>query len=697
MSRWDWTCAIRKSFERRRKKSLESALSGCHARYDVVQGTSAVPEILTHPPQEQLTAFGLGKLDSEQASWVEQHLESCADCCVALSDLRDDSFVGLVRQCDPSSQTAGTIGLDAGTTVTRGGLPAELARHARYEVLELIGRGGMGDVYEAQHKVMQRQVALKVIKPELIRNEAAVRRFQREVQAAARLQHTHIVTAHDAEQAGDAHFLVMEYVDGVNLDEVVRRRGPLPVADACRFIRQAAEGLQHAHELGMVHRDIKPHNLMLSSAGVVKNPGLPVFLDVADGVDLSNAEIAEGFAEVRRVAKATGAEVRLGPEAKPQAAVNKPSTYFERVAKVPGPSDPTWTTLESVVRERVGGGPGRRVTSERIPQPAGRLRYEAQIDGVGSKIIDNVFVDLKDILMRDTDARVIHEGERGVDLRLFRYTTPTRNGEVRLTLTSRELGGQPADESQKWLLKVEVTEWNKGEGQGAPAVLRVERQAQHMKLYLDGAPLSREEVLARIDALATGDPGFQVRVEGDVVPVQADVLDFTAAIGATAVGEKNVKFPAEVTTRVMDEAVRRGKQMGLLYGNWTETTDERRGPVHTLRILKNGEFHEAGPMVISIAGGTKQWVTKDLDGDRREDIVPFQMSGSWTIKEGHLHTETTSSNVLGFKNERPGNQRKFRIETLTKDKLVLVLIEDGKDVDRWTAFREVSKAPRQQP
>jgi serine/threonine protein kinase len=128
----------------------------------------------------------------------------------------------------------------------------------------------MGDVYQAQHRVMNRLVALKVIKPKLVQNEAAVQRFRREVQAAARLHDRNIVTAYDAEQAGSLHFLVMEYVEGVNLDEVVRRRGALPVAEACDAIRQAASGLQHAHELGMVHRDIKPHNLMLTPAGDVK-------------------------------------------------------------------------------------------------------------------------------------------------------------------------------------------------------------------------------------------------------------------------------------------------------------------------------------------------------------------------------------------------------------------------------------------
>jgi serine/threonine protein kinase len=145
-----------------------------------------------------------------------------------------------------------------------------LAGHPRYHLLQLLGTGGMGSVYRAQHRLMERSVALKVINPNLGKKPAMVERFQREVKAAARLTHAHIVTAHDAEQAGDTHFLVMEFVDGVSLAQRVQQGGRLPVAEACTYVRQAALGLQHAFERGMVHRDIKPHNLMLTGEGQVK-------------------------------------------------------------------------------------------------------------------------------------------------------------------------------------------------------------------------------------------------------------------------------------------------------------------------------------------------------------------------------------------------------------------------------------------
>jgi len=187
--------------------------------------------------------------------------------------LEDDTFVSLVRQSPRplAKQIQATLDSPSGMTGEAGTLaelPPELRHHPRYQIVELIGRGGMGDVYKAQHKVMDRTVALKVIRPELVKHAAAVERFRREVQAAARLHHANIVTAYDAEQAGDAHFLVMEFVDGVDLSQVVQERGPLPVTAACDYVRQAATGLEHARQLGMVHRDIKPHNLMLTGGEI---------------------------------------------------------------------------------------------------------------------------------------------------------------------------------------------------------------------------------------------------------------------------------------------------------------------------------------------------------------------------------------------------------------------------------------------
>ena len=142
---------------------------------------------------------------------------------------------------------------------------------AGYEVLEEIGHGGMGVVYRARQRDTGRIVALKVIRKERLGSPDMVARFRREAQASGRLQHPNVVEVYASDLAGDTHYLAMEYVPGVTLQRLVEQTGPLPLAQACDFVRQAALGLAHAHEKGLVHRDIKPANLM-----VVAPAGLPL-------------------------------------------------------------------------------------------------------------------------------------------------------------------------------------------------------------------------------------------------------------------------------------------------------------------------------------------------------------------------------------------------------------------------------------
>lgn len=134
-----------------------------------------------------------------------------------------------------------------------------------YVILERLGEGGMGQVFKARHRAMNRVVALKVIRKERLESADAIRRFQREIRAVAQLNHANIVRAFDADEVAGTQMLVMEYVEGTDLSKLVKQLGPLPVAQACDYIRQTALGLQHAHERGLVHRDIKPHNLLVSS------------------------------------------------------------------------------------------------------------------------------------------------------------------------------------------------------------------------------------------------------------------------------------------------------------------------------------------------------------------------------------------------------------------------------------------------
>jgi len=140
----------------------------------------------------------------------------------------------------------------------------------KYKVLDQLGSGGMGSVFLAEHVVMRRRVAIKVLATIRVHDTSYLGRFHREARAAAALDHPNIVRAFDFGNDGDIHYLVMEYVAGRDLHSIVAHDGPLDFATAADYIRQAAEGLAHAHRAGLVHRDMKPANLLVDSVGTVK-------------------------------------------------------------------------------------------------------------------------------------------------------------------------------------------------------------------------------------------------------------------------------------------------------------------------------------------------------------------------------------------------------------------------------------------
>jgi regulation of enolase protein 1 (concanavalin A-like superfamily)/predicted Ser/Thr protein kinase len=229
-----------------------------------------------HPSADTLRAFGSGKLDDRAAQAVIEHLAGCATCARSVAAQSGDDFLGRLREAQRSGTTPVPVKrkdpharepTSSPPAPAVGNLPPGLAANAQYEVVRELGRGGMGVVYLARNRLLERLEVLKVVNPDLLTRAGGKERFLREIQAAAKLNHPNVVTAYNAMQLGDLLFFAMEYVEGENLAQVVNARGPLPVVNACYYVQQAALGLQHAWDKQMVHRDIKPQNLILARVG----------------------------------------------------------------------------------------------------------------------------------------------------------------------------------------------------------------------------------------------------------------------------------------------------------------------------------------------------------------------------------------------------------------------------------------------
>jgi serine/threonine protein kinase len=233
-----------------------------------------------HLSPDILGALAAGRLPAAAAADVLAHLHGCAECRQAATALLGDSFLlrlgaagpppGTVAEALAPADTAGPGPSPGQAPTVPHAAPAvlpELREHPQYEVLRELGRGGMGVVYLAKNKLMDRPEVLKVVNRQLLGQAGAAERFLREIRSAAKLSHPHIVTAYAALQAGELLVFAMEYVEGETLEEFVQARGRLPLVNACYYAQQVALGLQHACEKGMVHRDIKPQNLILAREG----------------------------------------------------------------------------------------------------------------------------------------------------------------------------------------------------------------------------------------------------------------------------------------------------------------------------------------------------------------------------------------------------------------------------------------------
>jgi serine/threonine protein kinase/WD40 repeat protein len=250
-------------------------LSGGECRVPTKESILVAVQRSTHPSADTLKAFGLGKLDDSSSGVVMDHLDQCDECRNKVAALSGDDFLQRLREAHSRSSTpapAKSLTNDPYVTLPPSQTPIpnllpQLANNPHYEILRELGRGGMGVVYLAHNKLMDRLEVLKVVNKALLDHAGAVERFLREIRAAAKLSHANVVAAYHALQVGDLLAFAMEYVEGEDLASLVKSQGPLPVPHACFYVQQAALGLQHAFEKKMVHRDIKPQNLILAREG----------------------------------------------------------------------------------------------------------------------------------------------------------------------------------------------------------------------------------------------------------------------------------------------------------------------------------------------------------------------------------------------------------------------------------------------
>ena len=242
------------------------------------------------PGRELLEALSLGQLHGDVRDEIERHVECCC-LCVASLEAIDDSSDPLIADLRASGEPrdseihsnhrwTSSEGIASGDTGFNGSQDPNTEPPGRidlskqmgdYRFDEALGQGGMGTVYRAIHTRLGKVVALKVIQPNRMGDPESLARFRREMRALGSLEHPNLVRAYDAREEAGVPFLVMEYVDGIDLARLLRRMGRLSIADACAVVRQAATGLDYAHRShGLVHRDIKPSNLMITSGGCVK-------------------------------------------------------------------------------------------------------------------------------------------------------------------------------------------------------------------------------------------------------------------------------------------------------------------------------------------------------------------------------------------------------------------------------------------
>ena len=272
--------------------------------------------ILKCPTQNRLQDFLEGSIADRESEEISTHISECLRCDEALSDLennqsdvlkllRANAPTGFLLEPEFAELRKNTVGIGIADTdsLSDEHEPLESGKRLRdYRLVRKIGEGGMGTVYQAVHVHLAKSVALKILPTDKLQSGQSVSRFRQEMRAVGRVNHPNVVSASDAGKIDGQHFLVMELVQGADLARIIQECGQLGVADACEIVRQAANGLQHAHDNGLVHRDVKPSNVMLAVDGSVKLLDLGLAsLNKTDFEASANITVSDGLTSVGQI------------------------------------------------------------------------------------------------------------------------------------------------------------------------------------------------------------------------------------------------------------------------------------------------------------------------------------------------------------------------------------------------------------
>ncbi len=500
----------------------------------------------------------------------------------------------------------------------------------RYELIEKIGEGGMAIVYKAKCRLLNRYVAIKILRPEFTKDEQFVENFRRESQAAAGLSHPNIVSVYDVGQEGNIHFIVMELVEGKTLSELIEEKGRLDYKEAINITRQVASALSLAHKNQIVHRDIKPHNILITNTGVAK---------LAD------------FG----IAKAVSASTIIGGNNKVMGSVHYFSPEQARGAYVDERSD--IYSLGIVLYEMLTGKvpfDGDNPISIALmhindPMPP----VSAEVPGIPPQ--------LEKIIMKATDKyqtnRYRTADEMIEDLDNIEFITKVM-GQKAFTIAGEEEKEQPA------------------------VSVRPERERTHRKSEPAGNTEESDKTLERANKISTG-----FIIGAVAVLVIAGIIGLGALLGWFSGDSEEIKVPNFVG-RTFEEAQALAQETGLeiARGEDVYSPDQEEGKITSQNPTADSVVSPGKLITVYVSKGKKDGVVPKIVGKDYKEASEYLKTFGFELGIVKTESSTLPENVIIEQSVEEGS-------TASKGTKIDVTVSDGKGKETVKMPNLIGKTP----